>query len=136
MVTRSKAPSLPLAAANQTPQSGARSGSQKSQTANQEHSAGSEVHGMASGDIIDIQQKQRQYKQFNGIIDYLQGKTCKVPKNLGININRFMLNEELLCISSFNAYGKLYMRICIPPDLVQNILQKAHITTGYGAIKK
>ena len=47
-----------------------------------------------------------------------------------------MLNEELLCISSLNAYGKLYTRICIPPDLVQNTLKNAHITTEHGGIKR
>ena len=46
-----------------------------------------------------------------------------------------MLNEELLCVSSLNAYGKLYNRICIPPDLVNDILEKAHITSGHGLLK-
>ena len=59
-----------------------------------------------------------------------------MPKKLGIDINRFMIVEELLCISSENVYGKEYHRICIPPDSVSEILEKAHITTGHGGIKR
>ena len=91
---------------------------------------------MASSDVIDLQHKQGKYKPFSDIISYLQGKACKVPKNLGIDISRFMLNEELLCISGLNACSKLYARICIPPDLVQDTLKKAHITTGHGGIRR
>ena len=82
---------------------------------------------MASTDIILA---QRKYKPFSDIISYLNGKACKVPKNLGIDISRFTLNEEILCISSLNAYGKLYTRICIPPNSVQNTLKKAMEALG------
>ena len=96
MVNKSTSPSLQRTPANQTPPSG----SQKLQTANQEPSLGKEMHVMASNDIILAQGK---YKPFSDIISYLQGKACKVPKNLGIDISRFMLNEQLLCISSLNC---------------------------------
>ena len=92
-----------------------------------------QVHEMAATDIISAQGK---YKPFNDVISYLQGKSCKVPKNLGIDINRFMLHEEILCISSLNAYDKLYTRICVPPSLVTNILNRAHLSTGHGGIRR
>ena len=132
MVTRSTSPSSQRTPANQT----SPSGSQRLQTANQEPSVGKETHVMASNDVIDLQHKQGKYKPFSDIISYLQGKACKVPKNLGIDISRFTLNEEILCISSLNAYDKLYTRICIPPNLVQNTLKKAHINTGHGGIRR
>ena len=59
-----------------------------------------------------------------------------MPKNNGIDINRFTLNEEILCITSLNAYDKLYTRICVPPELVKAFLHKAHTNTGHGGIRR
>ena len=87
-------------------------------------------------DSTDIIVAQGKYKLFFDVTSYLQGKACKVPKIFGINNNGFNLNEEILCINSVNACDKLYTRICIPPALVQNTLQKAHLFTGHGGIRR
>ena len=47
-----------------------------------------------------------------------------------------MLYEDILCISSVNPYDKIYTRICIPPDLVKDTLEQAHLFTGHGGIRK
>ena len=124
---------LQPAPTNQGHSAGARAGGQRLQTTNQEPSSGGKNLKMDAVDIISAQGK---YKPFSDTISYLQGKACKTPKNLGIDISRFTINEEILCISSLNAYDKLYTRIAIPPALVQTTLNKAHIATGHGGLRK
>ena len=89
-----------------------------------------------SNDVTDLIEQQHSFKPYKDVITYLKGKSCSLPKNTGLDINRFIINEELLCISSANAYGKVFNRICIPPGLIKDTLAKAHIATGHGGVKR
>ena len=58
-------------------------------------------------------------------MDFLNGKKCTIPRGVGLNIDRFLVDEEMLFFKSVNAYGKTYNRICIPPDYVMLALEKS-----------
>ena len=84
----------------------------------------------------DIIQAQKSYMPFNEVRQYLLGKKCRVPRQLGIDVGRFMLINDILCINSVNAYNKIYNRIAVPPSLVYSFLRISHLITGHGGVTK
>ena len=89
-----------------------------------------------SNDVIELIRHQQRFQPYEDIIKYLQGKSCRVPRNTGLKLDRFSMYEDLLCISSSNAYGKVYNRICIPPTLIRKVLETAHVVTGHGGVRR
>ena len=87
--------------------------------------------------LTDVGMAQKRFKPYSDVIDYIKGKRYSVPKKGGINIDRFILDEDLLFITAKNACGKSYLRICIPPDYIRTALEKSHTDiTVHGGMKQ
>ena len=81
-----------------------------------------------------LQREQVLYEPYREIRDYLKGKRCSVPKRIGLNIDRFVLEDEIVFITAENAYVIPYKRVSLPPNFTKMALIWSHDhETGHGA---
>ena len=73
-----------------------------------------------------LPKEQDKVKLYKEIKEYLVGDRKEVPKQLGVPINSFVVESDILYLKSENEYKKTRYRTCLPPSYTKMALKLAH----------